>query len=230
MLVEIRYIFFFSGQELLQEEIQLLTAPQLLSTIHGALILFLAGNCLSPTAYIAKHYLFNAANPPSGVTFSPWFCHFWETLAQEFPQANGTFHLCFPLVPTIFKASVSFLSTEGGFTQASPRPEFVSPALTPWALLHPSLEVLPSHPRVSPTQPKSAFQVLIHPRTVPCFSFPQVRALEGVQRCCSLLHPPRSNFKPHALLACFIKLAMSAMTVYSHFYIFIILSLSTSLP
>lgn len=108
MLVEIRYIFFFSGQELLQEEIQLLTAPHLLSTVHGALILFLAGNCLSPTAYIAKHYLFNAANPPSGVTFSPWFCHFWETLAQEFPQANGTFHLCFLLVPTIFKASVSF--------------------------------------------------------------------------------------------------------------------------
>lgn len=61
------------------------------------------------------------------------------------------------------------------------RPEFVSPALTPWALLHPSLEVLPSHPQVSPTQHKSAFQALIHPRTVPCFSFPHVRALEGVQ-------------------------------------------------
>lgn len=236
MLVEIRYIFFPQAKNFSRKKSSYSQLHSSLAPVHGALILFLAGNCLSPTAYIAKHYLFNAANPPSGVTFSPWFCHFWETLAQEFPQANGTFHLCFPLVPTIFKASVSFLSTEGGFTQASPRPEFVSPALTPWALLHPSLEVLPSHPRVSPTQHKSAFQVLIHPRTVPCFSFPQVRAPEGVQRCCwpqsliSLLHPPRSNFKPHALLACFIKLAMSAMTVYSHFYIFIILSLSTSLP
>lgn len=54
MLVEIRYIFYSSGQELLQEEIQLLPDPRLLSTTHRALILFLAGNCLSPTAYIAN--------------------------------------------------------------------------------------------------------------------------------------------------------------------------------
>lgn len=108
MLVEIRYIFFPQAKNFSRKKSSYSQLHSSLAPVHGALILFLAGNCLSPTAYIAKHYLFNAANPPSGVTFSPWFCHFWETLAQEFPQANGTFHLCFLLVPTIFKASVSF--------------------------------------------------------------------------------------------------------------------------
>lgn len=108
------------------------------------------------------------------------------------------------------------LSIEGGFTPASPRPEFVSSALTPGACSTPFWRFCLLTPSLSYTTQTSIAGLHSSKNGSMLFlsSGKGSRRVQGAARqsLISFLHPPRANFKTHALLVSCIKLATSTMT------------------